>query len=247
VQQVFDVAMIPARGNSVRLPGKNIRPLNGFPLIAYSIRAALEAGIFSEVIVSTDDPQIAQIAREWGACVPSLRPQEFALSSSTDLEWMMHAMENLISIPEDLIGCIAIIRPTNPLRRASTIRKAMEVFKKNSWADSLRAMDVTYIHPGKMWRVDENMEAKPYLDQTGEITPTHNRPTQTLEKLWLQNAGLEITKSRSLLETQSISGYRVMAFQMPDYEGLDLNTELDWRLLEALLNNKPHLLPIIGK
>lgn len=247
MQRFFDVAMIPARGNSVRLPGKNIRPLNGLPLIAYSIRAALESGIFSEVIVSTDDPQIAEIAREWGACVPSLRPQEFAMSSSTDLEWIMHALEDLISIPEELIGCIAIIRPTNPLRKASTIKKAMEVFKKNSWADSLRAMDVTYIHPGKMWRVDENMEATPYLDQTDEIIPTHNRPTQTLEKLWLQNAGLEITKSSSLLETQSISGYRVMAFQMPDYEGLDLNTELDWRLLEALLKNKPHLLPIIVK
>ncbi len=243
----FDIALIPARVGSMRLPGKNIKNLNGVPLIAYSIRSALDSSIFEEVIVSTDSSEIAEIAQDWGAKVPDLRPKEIASSESTDLEWITHAVENLISIPRTFLGCLAIIRPTNPLRTASTIKRAMEAFKNNGWADSLRAMDVTYSHPGKMWRVDERMKATPYLDQNSQEIPTHNRPTQSLERLWLQNAALEIIKSDSLFETGSISGDKVMAFQMPDYEGFDLNTPMDWKLLEVLVNDQPDLLPNFKK
>ena len=247
IDSKFDIALIPAREGSVRLPGKNTKPLNAVPLIAYAIRSALDSNIFEEVIVSTDSPEIAEIAQDWGAKVPNLRPKEFASNESTDLEWITHAVENLVSIPRTLLGCLAIIRPTNPLRKASTIKRAMEAFKDNGWADSLRAMDVTYAHPGKMWRVDERMRATTYLDQNNQEIPTHNRPTQSLERLWLQNASLEIIKSDSFFKTGSISGDKVMAFQMPDYEGFDLNTPLDWKLLEVLVNDQPHLLPIFKK
>lgn len=241
-----DVAFIPARQGSVRIPGKNIKLLNGIPLIVYSIHSAMESNLFSEVIVSTDSPEIAKISRDWGASVPSLRPIEYANSTSTDLEWVMHAIERLISFPPEQIDCIAILRPTNPLRTAATIKSAMETFKQNSWADSLRAMEITQVHPGKMWRVNSAMEAKPYLDQSRESIPTHNRPTQSLEELWVQNASLEITRLSSLLASNSISGNKVMAFKMPEFEGLDLNTPLDWKLLESLAREQPEMIPILA-
>ena len=239
----FDVAFIPARQGSVRLPGKNVKLLNGIPLIAYSIRSAIDSELFAEVIVSTDSPEIAQISRDWGASVPILRPAELSSNTSTDVEWILHALEHMISVAQVQIECIAILRPTNPLRSAITLRNAMQRFKQNSWADSLRAMEITQLHPGKMWRVDAVMEASPYLDQSNEVIPTHNRPTQSLERLWIQNASLEITRLSSVLASKSISGKRVMGFQMPEFEGFDLNTPLDWTLLEALIREKPELIP----
>jgi CMP-N-acetylneuraminic acid synthetase len=111
---------------------------------------------------------------------------------SPDIEWVQHAIDDLIQFPKEEIGCIAILRPTNPLRSSTTIKSAMDMFKQNTWADSLRAMELTFIHPGKMWRVNDQMEAVPYLDQSNEVIPTHSRPTQSLEKLWVQVENLQI-------------------------------------------------------
>lgn len=239
----FDIALIPARQGSERIPMKNIKLLNGVPLIAYTIQSAIKSNVFSEVIVSTDSLHIAKIAHEWGALVPSLRPSEYAGSSSPDFQWVMHAIDHLVSLNKDKVECIAILRPTSPLRSPETIKNAMLSFKNNIWADSLRAMEITHIHPGKMWRVDESMEAKPYLDQSNQITPTHNLPTQSLEKLWVQNASLEITRLTSLIESKSISGNRVMGYQMPGLEGFDLNSPLDWQFLEFLAREQPKIIP----
>lgn len=238
-----DIALIPARQGSERLPLKNIKKLNGAPLIAYSIQSALKSEKFNEVIVSTDSPEIATIALEWGARVPSLRPTQFSGSLSPDIEWVRHAIDNLIETPKEKIGCVAILRPTSPLRTSSTIKCAMEEFKRNTWADSLRAMEVTFIHPGKMWRVNKEMEAIPYLDQSNEVIPTHSRPTQSLEQLWVQNASLEITRLSSLIHSNSISGGRVMGFEMPELEGFDVNTPMDWQLLEFLAREHPQMIP----
>ena len=246
-KHLLDIALIPAREGSVRIPGKNIKPLNGIPLIAYSIRSAISSDLFSEVIVSTDSPEIAKISRYWGASVPSLRPTEYASSTSSDIEWVMHAVKELISIPQEEVEFIAILRPTNPLRSVDTLRSAMKKIKRSTWADSLRAMEVTQFHPGKMWRVNNDMEATPYLDQSNEAIPTHNRPTQSLEQLWIQNASLEITRLSSVLTSKSISGKKVMGYQMPEFEGFDLNTPLDWMLLEALIREKPELIPDLGQ
>ena len=241
--QNIDIALIPARQGSERIPLKNIKPLNGIPLVAYTIQSALKSNVFSEVIVSTDSAEIAKVARDWGARVPELRPTQFAGGLSPDFEWVMHAIEHLVEAKKDDINCIAILRPTSPLRSPSTIRRAMQLFKENDWADSLRAMEITHIHPGKMWRVNDSSEAMPYLDQSQEVIPTHNRPTQSLEEVWVQNASLEITRLASLALSNSISGRRVMRFQMPDYEGFDLNSPLDWKLLEFLAREQPELLP----
>ena len=110
------VALIPARAGSERVPGKNVRPLAGHPLLAYSIAAAHESAIFDAVVVSTDSEQIAEIALRYGAAAPELRPPEIATATSPDIEWVLHAMRDR---GED---AFAILRPTSPFRTAGTIR-----------------------------------------------------------------------------------------------------------------------------
>jgi len=238
------IALIPARSGSKRVPNKNVRTLGGKPLLYFTIKSAIESNLFSEVIVSTDSENIRNVAEQFGALVPCLRPSVISGDLSQDLEWVHHSMSSMINTSLDEIEFLAILRPTSPLRRSESIVRAMQLLKSNPWADSLRAVEPTSQHPGKMWLLDSNSEALPFLPQAGGSTPTHNQPTQALQKIWVQNASLEIVKLESLLLHNSISGKRVLGFEMPGYEGFDLNTELDWFALESLVARYPDLLQI---
>jgi len=237
-----NIALIPARSGSKRLPDKNIRILNGKPLISYSILSAIRSNLFTEVIVSTDSSKISNIAKSYGASVPDLRPSEYAQDLSCDIDWVRHALKRLVRTPLDDIHFIAILRPTSPLRRASTIITAIEKLKQNSWADSLRAMQVTDKHPGKMWEINVDGKAIPYINQLNQKPPTHDRPTQSLPKLWVQNASLEIVKLKAILETDTISGSSVLGFEMPGLEGFDINNQSDFEFLEYLIKSNHDLI-----
>jgi len=239
------VALIPARGGSKRIPGKNIKLLNGVPLIAYTIVSALKSKAFGEVIVSTDRQEIAEIAQQWGARVPLLRPSEHSSDQSSDIEWVRHSLNHMVATPKEELGFISILRPTNPLRSSASILNALDLLTENIWADSIRAMEPTDKHPGKMWKVNDIGYASPLLRQPENGIPSYNLPTQSLPKVWIQNASLEVVRYSSLVENQSISGKSVMAIQLPGLEGYDLNTQAEWSYLEYLLSRNPELLPLI--
>src|SRR5262245_20477732 len=104
------VGLIPARAGSKRVPNKNVRVLNGHPLLAYSISAALDSGVFGKVLVSTESPEIAELARRYGADVPFLRPAELAGDKSPDIEWVQHTLRELQQRGEHY-DCFSILRP----------------------------------------------------------------------------------------------------------------------------------------
>ena len=230
------VALIPARGGSKRIPGKNIKPLAGHPLLAYSITSALESGVVDRVLCSTDSPDIADIARSYGAEVPGLRPDDLASDGAHDISFVRHAWNEWC---EEDVEFLVLLRPPNPLRRGTSIARALKQLRENTWADSVRALRPVSEHPGKMWRVDVSGEATTYLDQGG----SYNGPTQDLEKLYVQSSALEIVRTSAVVAHDSISGDRVMALELPGFEGLDLNSELDWMVVERLVESQPELLP----
>lgn len=229
------VALVPARSGSKRIAGKNVRPLRGHPLIAYTITAAIRSGAFDTVVVSTDDPVISEIARRYGADVPFLRPAEMATDSSPDIDWVRHA---LAALPADdrRIDAFALLRPTSPLRPATAIASAVAALLGDPDADSLRAIELVSQHPGKMWMVDpEGRRMTPLLDDGGVEPPWHSRPYQSLPKVFVQNASLEVAWARTVHIHGSIAGKVVVPWISQSYEGFDLNTETDWVLLERLL------------
>lgn len=230
------VGLVPARGGSKRIPGKNSKPLLGHPLLAYSIASALESGVVDRVFCSTDDSDIADIALSYGAEVPGLRPAALASDGAHDISFVRHALDEWF---DSDVEFLVLLRPPNPLRRGTSIATALARLKANSWADSVRALRPVSEHPGKMWRVDEIGEARPYLNQAG----SYNGPTQDLEKLYVQSSALEIVRTRAVVAYNSISGARVMSLELPGFEGLDLNTELDWIVVEKLVEGQPGLLP----
>ena len=163
------VALVPARAGSQRVPGKNVMPLAGHPLIAYSIAGAQETGIFDAVVVSTDSEEIAEIARRYGAEVPGLRPAEMSTATSYDIEWVVHVMRDRSE------AIFAILRPTSPFRTADTIRRAYErLVELGDGADSIRAIEPARQHPGKMWTLAGDGELmEPLLAQPEGETPLH--------------------------------------------------------------------------
>jgi CMP-N,N'-diacetyllegionaminic acid synthase len=239
--QTSVAALIPARAGSKRIPNKNVRPLRGHPLIAYTIAAARRSGIFSAVMVSTNAEDIAAIARQYGAEVPFLRPEPLARERSADIEWLDHMLRQL-AVTGRSFDCFSLLRPTSPFRQAVKIQRAWSQFCAQPDADSLRAVEPCKQHPGKMWKVGTTWMT-PLLDDGAARPPWHSTPYQALPPVYAQNASLEIARSRVVLEEGTIAGRNVLPFFTHGFEGFDINHPEDWVLAEHYIQTGEATLP----
>lgn len=233
------IALIPARAGSVRVPGKNTKPLAGAPLIAYTIAAAKQSGIFSKVLCSTESGAIANVAERYGAFVV-MRPTVYATNESPDIEWVRDVLERIPERPD----YFAILRPTSPFRTAATIQRAWAEFERSA-CDCLRAVQPCGVNPYKLWTM-QNREIAPLLP-VHDVPPWHSRPSQTLPAVYQQNASLEMAKC-SLVRDRlypTICGGRVYGFLNPEPEGFDLNTMDDWQRAETKALTGEWLLPAL--
>lgn len=237
------VALIPARAGSKRVPDKNIRLLEGHPLLAYTISAALQSRIFTDVIVSTDSEHYADIARHYGAEVPFLRPSGLAGDLSPDVEWVSHAL-NALRDDGCVYDCFSILRPTSPFRMPRTIRRAWQAFLAERGIDSLRAVEKCRQHPGKMWVVN-SQRMTPLLPLNTGGQPWHSSQYQSLPDVYVQNASLEIAWTRNIFEHMTIAGGVLTPFLTEGYEGFDINSDYDVSNAEYLVKAGQAKLPSI--
>jgi N-acylneuraminate cytidylyltransferase len=237
------IALIPARSGSRRLPHKNIRTLAGHPLIAYTIAAARQSGVFARIIVSTDSDEYASVAQRYGAEVPFLRPVEIAGETSPDIEWIEHVLARLDESGETY-DCFSILRPTSPFRLPQTIQRAWAAFRAASGADSLRAVQKCTEHPGKMW-VIRGDRMVPLLPLAPPGTPWHSSQYAALPEVYVQNASLEIAWTRVVRDTRTIAGHSVVPFLTEGHEGFDVNRPYDWRLAEEMVRTGQASLPLV--
>ena len=237
------VALIPARAGSKRVPDKNIRLLAGHPLIAYTIAAALESGIFADVIVSTDSEKYAEIVKYYGAKIPFLRPARLAGDQSPDIEWLEDTLKRLRDVGRTY-DCFSILRPTSPFRLPETIQRAWQEFSTQNGVDSLRAVEKCSQHPGKMW-VIRGRRMTPLLPLGSAEQPWHSSQYPSLPEIYVQNASLEIAWSRVVFEDRTIAGNVVMPFLTQHYEGFDVNSEYDWQLAQHVVQAGDARLPHI--
>ncbi len=237
------IALIPARSGSKRVPNKNVRPLAGHPVIAYSIAAAAHSGIFSSIVVSTDSAEYADIARYYGAAVPFLRPRDFAGDLSPDIEWVEYTLKRLRDEGQNY-DCFSILRPTSPFRQADTIRRAWREFLAGEGVDSLRAVEKCKQHPGKMWVV-RGKRMMPLLPLSPAEQPWHSSQYQSLPEVYVQNASLEIAWTRVVFQGRTIAGNVLMPFFTQGYEGYDVNQPMDWKIAEELVRIGQAYLPAV--
>ena len=238
------VALIPARSGSKRVLDKNVRLLGDHPLIAYTIAAARASGIFGAVIISTDSPGYAKIARHYGAEVPGLRSSEISSATSPDIEWVLCALEQL-KAEDRRFDCFGILRPTSPFRSPETIIRAWEEFRNEKGVDSLRAVEKVKQHPGKMWVV-RGRHMTPLMPLTPAEQPWHSTQYAALPEVFVQNASLEIAWTRVVEESRTIAGDVLMPFFTEGLEGFDINDLEDWWYAEHLLETGQARLPIVN-
>lgn len=237
------VALVPARSGSKRVIDKNIRRLRGHPMIAYTIAAARESGVFDAVVVSTDSERYADVARHYGAEVPFLRPAEIAGSTSPDIEWILHALDALEAAGR-AYDTFSILRPTSPFRKPETIRRAWGVFTAEVGVDSLRAVEKVEQHPGKMWVV-RGGRLLPLMPLSPADRPWHSQQMASLPEVFVQNASLEIAWTAMARRTASIAGTTMVPFFTEGDEGVDINNEQDWYYANYLIEKGAARLPTV--
>lgn len=202
------LALIPARGGSKGLPRKNVLPLLGKPLIVYSIEIALASSVITRTIVSTDDAEIAEVARAHGADVPFMRPVELAQDASLDLDVFEHALSWLARHEDYRPELVVHLRPTNPLRHVEDVDAAVRLMLDHPEADSLRSVSWPVQTPYKMWSLTGDY-LTPLLEPEG-VTDAHSKPRQSLPEVWWQNGYVDVVRPRTVLELRSTAGRRVL-------------------------------------
>ena len=204
------LALIPARGGSKSVPRKNLLVLRGQPLIAYAIGHARASRHITRTIVSTDDDEIAAVARAHGAEVPFARPAAFAGDRSTDLEVFRHGLEWLRDEEGYRPDLVVHLRATGPVRRVALIDQAIETMLAHPEADSLRSVSAPVQSPYKMWRIsDGRMEP---LVRLPDVVEAHSRPRQSLPPVYWQNGYVDILRPRVVLDRGLMAGDVVLPF-----------------------------------
>ena len=243
--QPKSIAFIPARSGSKRVPNKNIKPIGGHPMLAYTVCAAIDSCVFDAVVCATDSPLYAEVARHYGAEVPFLRSADISGDKSPDIEWVQWMLNTLMEQGRRY-EIFSILRPTSPFRLPATIQRAWASFIADPTADSLRAIEKCKQHPGKMWVV-RGARMLPVMPFTNGSTPWHSSQYAALPDIYAQDASLEIAWSRIALEQNSIAGEAIIPFISQGLEGFDINQPEDWLLAEHYLANGEASLPAISQ
>ncbi len=228
------LAFIPARSGSKRIPNKNIKLLNGKPLIAYTIESAKKSKYINRIVVSTDSEEIATVAKEYGAEVPFLRPKEISQADSTEMQFFEHALNWFIQNENYEPDLIVQLFPTSPFRKPESIDKAVEEMLQHPEADSLRSVKLCSEHPYKMWTIEDGY-LKPFVKS--EDSNLHTLSYHLFPKVYIQNASIYITKPNTIKEKKSPVGDIIIPFVMGEMESIDINTLLDFQFAEMIMRN----------
>ncbi|MBI3160594.1 MAG: acylneuraminate cytidylyltransferase family protein [Chloroflexi bacterium] len=227
------LALIPARGGSKSIPRKNILPFAGHPLIAWSIAAGRAAETVTRVVVSTDDEEIAAVAREYGAETPFMRPAEHSQDNTPDLPVFQHALEWLAEHEGYTPDIVVQLRPTSPFRRLWHINEAVNALAVRPEADSCRAVIVPFQNPFKMWTFGEDGLMRPLMKDTGFAEP-YNMPRQALPDVYWQTGYVDAAWSRTIREKNSMTGDAILPLVIDPGDWVDIDSPDDWRRAERL-------------
>lgn len=225
------LALIPARGGSKGLPGKNIRTLAGKPLIAWSIEQALNNQYIDDVVVSTDCPEIAKIAKQYGALVPFIRPEHLANDTAKSIDVIEHAVQTLRDQGKNY-DILVLLEPTSPLREQKDISKALELLESNKIARSVVSVGIVESqHPGFCVSIHE---------QTGLIRPYEKQHStsrrQDLSKIYYYDGTIYISYIDALLEKKSFYHENTLAYVVDKYKTYEIDDLCDFTIVDSLMN-----------
>jgi len=224
------VAIIPARGGSKGLPGKNIKLLSGKPMIGYTIEAAMKSNHISDIIVSTDDPEIAEVAKSFGAKVPFMRPGKLAGDKSSAIDTYIYTIDKLNSDFGYSISDFTVLQPTSPLRTSDDIDAAATLFKEKN-ADSVISVTEA-LHP-PIWakKIRDDGVLVNYFE-----SDLYNKNRQEIETAYMPNGAIFIFKFEKLKSNYTYYFERTFPHMMEAERSIDIDTHYDFDIAGFLLN-----------
>jgi CMP-N,N'-diacetyllegionaminic acid synthase len=232
-QKGIILGLIPARGGSKGVPGKNIRPVNGKPLIVYAIECGLSCPSIDKLIVSTDNQEFAAIAKKAGAEVPLLRPAHLAQDTTPMLPVLEHALIETEKIYNCRVGAIVLIDPTAPLRKKEDIEGAIALYKQGGIDTVISGSEA---HRNPYFNM-VSINADGYARLVFEPDPPISR-RQDAPKVYDLNTVVWVFSRKSIMEEKARIAKRTKLYLVPSERSIDLDNEWDFTLLEAILKNK---------
>jgi len=220
------LAIIPARGGSKGLPRKNIKPFLGKPLIAWTIEAALKSSYLDEVIVSTEDKEIAQISLQYGAKIPFMRPKELAKDDTPTIDVILHTLQELEKEGKTY-DVVVLLQPTSPLRDKKDIDDAIKLFFETKALSLISVYEMP--HPPFWVFRERNGFLEPYFKEL------FDKRRQELPKTYMPNGAIFIAYSDVLKQKKSFVTEKTAMFLMPLEKSVDIDSETDFKIAEYLL------------
>ena len=231
------LALIPARGGSKGILRKNIRLFAGYPLVAWSIAAAKQASCITRIIVSTDDSEIAAVAREQGAETPFLRPAALAADNTTDLPVFEHTLQWLEENEDYEPDIIVQLRPTSPIRPRDCVDRAVKILIEHADADCVRGVVRAGQNPYKMWSfAGEGQPMKPLLQVEGMDEP-YNAPRQLLPQVYWQTGHIDAIRDSTIKQKKSLTGDVIYPLVIDPRYTVDIDNLSDWVKYEQLVTS----------
>jgi CMP-N,N'-diacetyllegionaminic acid synthase len=220
------VGIIPARGGSKGIPKKNIKQLNGKPLVVYTIESALASGVINKLIVSTDDDEIAQVCNSYKDVLVYKRPLELATDTASTEGALIHACDKLISLENIQADYVLTLEPTSPFRSEQTIQRAVELLLKPNVDSVVGVTEVTSV----LGRIDG--------DVFSHIFPNQPRRRQDRKPLYQESSTIYGTSIQVLRNKKLVIGDFPAPLIVPKEEALDINDEFDFQLVELVMKFK---------
>lgn len=232
------LAIIPARSGSKGIPRKNIKSLKGKPLIAHSIASACHSTHLDRCMLSTDDEEIATIAREYNAEVPFRRPEQLALDETPSIEVVRNLLDRLQNEQQYEPDYIMMLQPTSPLRTSEDIDRAIEKLLSDEESASLLSVKSVEEHPDWMYHIQQN-QLIPYHKQPEEAADRR----QDLDTLYYPNGAIYLCRTKDLREEHTLTPDPILPYVMPPERSVDIDDEFDWKLTEFLMESGDQFRP----
>jgi len=227
------LAVIPARGGSKSVPRKNVANIAGKPLLAYTIEEALKVPRILDLVVSTDDQEIAGVARTLGAQVPFMRPSELATDHAQSAPVLRHCLLEMETLRGLRYDAVLMLQPTAPLRRASHIEVAIDMLATHECDSVVSVVSVAGYHPLRMKRLVGNRLIN-FIDQGFEDM----RPRQVLPPVYIRNGAIYLSRRHVVADQEQVVGSVCLGFEMSAEESVNIDDRLDFKMAEILLSER---------
>ena len=225
------LAVIPARGGSRGVPKKNIRPVKGKPLIIYTIEVAKRCEVITDLVVSTDDPEIRKISTNNGVEVPFIRPADLATDTALAIPTIQHSVRMMEKKKKTVYDIVVMLQPTSPLRSVNDISESLQLLLDSDADGIISVVQVNNFHPMKMKKIIEGFLVN------YEKPPVENPPRQLLPPVYIVNGAIYATKRDTLMKNDSFIGKKCLPYIMPEERSVNIDSILDFKLIENIISD----------